>query len=157
VKRRAKPGPVGAAENLLGLVHVLSSLIGRAFYGEIAVRHRISLPEWRVLITLANRPGTSGAEIVERWAMQPMMASRAIRQLKRRGWIERKVKVQDRRSYALWLTERGRAALRRAGPHAGRRYQQLVGTLSGRELAALQRALLKLTLRAKQLARGRGR
>ena len=145
------------AENVLGLVHVLSSLIGRAFHGEIAVRHRISLPEWRVLVTLANRPGATGAEIVARWAMQPMMASRAIRQLKRRGWIERKVNAADRRSYALWLTDRGRAALRRAGPHAGRRYEQLIGTLSARELAALQRALLKLVQRAKLLAEGRGR
>jgi len=155
VPRRARP--VGAAENVLGLVHVLSSLIGRAFHGEISVRHRISLPEWRVLVTLANRPGATGAEIVERWAMQPMTASRAIRQLRRRGWIERRVNAADRRSFALWLTERGRAALRRAGPHAGRRYDELVGTLSARELAALQRALLKLTQRAKQLAGARRR
>jgi DNA-binding MarR family transcriptional regulator len=148
-----RPGRfVGAAENVLGLVHVLSSLIGRAFYSEIAVRHRISLPEWRVLVTLANRPGATAAEIVERWAMQPMMASRAIRQLKRRGWVERKVNTADRRSYALWLTDRGRAALRRAGPHAGQRYDELIGTLSARERAALQRALVKLTQRAKRLA-----
>src|SRR5690349_7626177 len=141
---RAKRKPMAAAENILGQVHVLSSLISRAFHGEVAVRHRISLPEWRVLVTLANHPGSTGAQIVERWAMQPMTASRAVRQLKRRGWIERKVLSADRRSFALWLTERGRAALRRAGPHASRRYESLVGTLSARELAALQRSLQKL-------------
>jgi DNA-binding MarR family transcriptional regulator len=145
------------ADNILGLVHVLSSLISRAFHGQVVVRHRVALPEWRVLVTLANHPGSTAAEIVERWAMQSMMASRAIRQLKRRGWIERKVRRDDRRSYALWLTDAGRRAYRRVRPHANRRYYDLVGALQPRELAALERALQRLTQRARQLAAGRSR
>jgi DNA-binding MarR family transcriptional regulator len=114
VKRKPQPPP--AADHVLGLVHVLSSLIGRAFHARSRAAHHISIPEWRVLVTLANHPGSTAAEIVERWAMQPMMASRAIRQLKRRCWIERKVRHDDRRSYALWLTDKGRGARRRTGP-----------------------------------------
>jgi DNA-binding MarR family transcriptional regulator len=152
MKKGQRSGP---ADNVLGLVHILSSLIGRAFHGEVALRHRLSLPEWRVLVTLAIHPGSTAAAIVERWAMQPMMASRAIRQLKRRGWIERKVRSDDRRSYALWLTEKGRLAHRRVGPHANERYHEIVGCLSRRELAALQRMLLRLTQRTKRLAEGR--
>ena len=137
---------------MLGLVHVLSSLIGRAFHAEVALRHHISIPEWRVLVTLANLPGSTAAEIVERWAMQPMMASRAIRQLKRRGWIERKVRHDDRRSYALWLTDKGRGARRRTGPDANRRYREIVGSLSPRELATLERLLRRLVQRTRRLA-----
>jgi DNA-binding MarR family transcriptional regulator len=144
------------ADNVLGLVHVLSSLIGRAFHGHVALRHRISLPEWRVLVTLANHPGSTAAEIVERWAMQPMMASRAIRQLKHRGWVERKVRRDDRRSYALWLSEKGRQAYRRVRPSANQRYHQIVGSLAPRELAALERALHRLTQRTRRLAEGHG-
>ena len=144
------------ADNVLGLVHVLSSLIGRAFHGEVALRHRISLPEWRVLVTLANHPGSTAAEIVERWAMQPMMASRAIRQLKRRGWVERKVRRDDRRSYALWLSEKGRQIYRRVRPSANQRYHDIVGSLTPRELAALERALRRLTQRTRRLAEDRG-
>ena len=143
------------ADNVLGLVHVLSSLIGRAFHGQVALRHRISLPEWRVLVTLANHPGSTAAEIVERWAMQPMMASRAIRQLKRRGWVERKVRRDDRRSYALGLSDKGRQAYRRVRPHANQRYHDIVGSLAPRELAALERSLLRLTQRTRRLAQGR--
>lgn len=143
------------ADNVLGLVHVLSSLIGRAFHGHVTLRHRISLPEWRVLVTLANHPGSTAAEIVERWAMQPMMASRAIRQLKRRGWVERKVRRDDRRSYALWLSEKGRQAYRRVRPSANQRYHDIVGSLAPRELAALERALHRLTQRTRRLAEGR--
>jgi len=144
------------ADNVLGLVHVLSSLIGRAFHGQVALRHRISLPEWRVLVTLANHPGSTAAEIVERWAMQPMMASRAIRQLKRRGWVERKVRRDDRRSYALWLSDRGRQAYRRVRPDANQRYHEIVGTLAPGELALLESALRRLTQRTRRLAEGRG-
>jgi DNA-binding MarR family transcriptional regulator len=143
------------ADNVLGLVHVLSSLIGRAFHGQVALRHRISLPEWRVLVTLANHPGSTAAEIVERWAMQPMMASRAIRQLKRRGWVERKVRRDDRRSYALWLSDKGRQAYRRVRPDANQRYHDIVGSLAPRELAALERALQRMTQRTRRLAEGR--
>ena len=144
------------SDNVLGLVHVLSSLIGRAFHGEVALRHRLSLPEWRVLVTLVNHPGSTAAEIVERWAMQPMTASRAIRQLKRRGWIERKVRRDDRRSYALWLTEKGSVAHRRVAPDANRRYHEIVGCLSRRELAGLEDALTRLTQRTRRLAEGAG-
>ena len=144
------------ADNVLGLVHVLSSLIGRAFHSQVAQRHRLSLPEWRVLVTLANHRGSTAAEIVERWAMQPMMASRAIRQLKRRGWVERKVRRDDRRSYALWLSEKGRQAYRRVRPSANQRYHQIVGSLAPRELASLERALHRLTQRTRRLAEGRG-
>ena len=144
------------ADNVLALVHVLSSLIGRAFHGEVALRHRISLPEWRVLVTLANHPGSTAAEIVERWAMQPMMASRAIRQLKRRGWVERKVRRDDRRSYALWLSDKGRQAYRRVRPAANQRYHEIVDSLEPRELEALERALERLTQRTRRLAQGRG-
>jgi len=144
------------ADNVLGLVHVLSSLIGRAFHSQVAQRHRLSLPEWRVLVTLANHRGSTAAEIVERWAMQPMMASRAIRQLKRRGWVERKVRRDDRRSYALWLSEKGRRAYRRVRPSANQRYHQIVGSLAPRELASLERALHRLTQRTRRLAEDRG-
>ena len=144
------------ADNVLGLVHVLSSLIGRAFHSQVAQRHRLSLPEWRVLVTLANHRGSTAAEIVERWAMQPMMASRAIRQLKRRGWVERKVRRDDRRSYALWLSEKGRQAYRRVRPSANQRYHQIVGSLAPRELALLERALHRLTQRTRRLAEDHG-
>jgi DNA-binding MarR family transcriptional regulator len=139
-------------ENVLSLVHVLSSLIGRAFYGEVALRHRVSLPEWRVLVTLAAHPGSTAVDITDRWAMQPMMASRAIRHLKRRGWIERKVRNDDRRSYALWLTDKGLRAHERVGPHANKRYHQIVDCLSSDERAALERMLVRLVQRTRHLA-----
>jgi DNA-binding MarR family transcriptional regulator len=139
------------ADNVLALVHVLSSLIGRAFQGEITPRHGLSLPEWRVMITLANHPGSSAAEVVERWAMRPMMASRAIRQLERRGWVARKLRADDKRSYTVSLTQKGQAAYRGVGGGASRRYREVVACLSRRELAALDGALQRLIAHTRRL------
>ena len=135
---------------MLALVHVLSSLIGRAFQGEIAPRHGLSLPEWRVMITLANHPGATAVEVVERWAMQPMMASRAIRQLERRGWVARTLRRDDRRSYTLSLTRKGEKAYRGVGPGASSRYREIVACLDPRELASLDRALQRLIAHTKR-------
>ncbi|HZQ74830.1 MAG TPA: MarR family winged helix-turn-helix transcriptional regulator [Burkholderiales bacterium] len=138
---------------MLALVHVLSSLIGRAFHGRIAAAHGLSLAEWRVMITLAKHPGASAADIVERWAMQPMMASRAIRTLEGRGWIARKRRSDDRRSFSLSLTAAGRRAHGRVAPDANARYRELLGCLSAAQAAALDRALQRLIARAGRLGR----
>jgi DNA-binding MarR family transcriptional regulator len=148
-----KAGTARPADNVLALVHVLSSLIGRAFHGRIAPAHGLSLAEWRVMITLANHPGASGADIVERWAMQPMMASRAVRALERRGWVARRRRADDRRSYALSLTAAGRRAHGRVGPDANARYRELLACLPAADVARLDRALQRLIAQARRLAR----
>ena len=145
-RRDARP-----ADNVLALVHVLSSLIGRAFQGEITPRHGLSLAEWRVMITLAHHPRASAADIIERWAMQPMMASRAVRQPERRGWVRRQQREDDRRSYTLRLTKRGETAYRGVGGGAERRYREIVACLSRRELAELDRALQRLISHTRRL------
>ena len=131
---------------------MLSSLIGRAFYGQVEVQHGLSISEWRVMITLLNHPGSTAADIIGRWAMQTMAASRAIRKLTRRGWIARRRKSEDRRSYALRLTARGRRAHQAVAPHANVRYREIIGCLSKAELACLDRGLLKLIANTKRLA-----
>jgi DNA-binding MarR family transcriptional regulator len=83
------------------------------------------------------------------------MASRAIGSLKRRGWVERRLRHDDRRSYALWLTPKGRLAYRRVAPHANARYYHIVSCLSRQQLAALERGLLRLIAQTRRLVRGR--
>ncbi len=139
------------AENVLALIHVLSSLIGRAFYGKVEIQHGLSIIEWRVMITLLKHPGLTAIEIINRWALQTMAASRAIRKLKRRGWIERQRKPADRRSYSLYLTEKGRQAYETVAPHANARYRDIIGCLTKAELAYLDRGLLKLIAHIKRL------
>jgi DNA-binding MarR family transcriptional regulator len=139
------------ADNLLALVHVLSSLIDRAFYSQVHTRHGISTPAWRILLTLLNHPGATAVEINDRWAMEKMAVSRAIRQLEKKSWIRRVVRKCDRRSHELYLTPKGQAACRAILPDANARYREIVECLSAKELASLDRSLVKLILHTAQL------
>lgn len=139
------------ADNLLALVHVLSSLINRAFYAKLHARHGISTASWRILLTLLNHPGATAVEINDRWAMEKMAVSRAIRQLERRSWIRRVVQTHDRRSYSLYVTAKGRAICRAVLPDANARYREIVSCMDAKELAALDLSLVKLIVHTAHL------
>lgn len=132
------------ADNVLAAVHVLSNRIGRAFYGRIEARHGLSLAEWRVILTLHLHPDATAAEITERWAIDKMAVSRAIRRLERLGHLRRKRDAGDRRSLRLALTASGRRLYARVVPGANARYREIVACLDRSERATLRRALAKL-------------
>src|SRR5262249_16976275 len=137
---------------LLALVHVFSSLIGRAFYGPLEARHGVTIAEWRIMLSLFQQPGATAAEIIERWAMEKMAASRAIRQLEGRGWILRRRHTADRRSYALNLTPQGRKTCETVLPAANDRYREILGCLPRPDLKQFERSLGRLIEHTRRLS-----
>jgi DNA-binding MarR family transcriptional regulator len=152
VNHRPSAQPESPADNILALVHVFSNLIGRAFYGPLEVRHRLSVQQWRILLTLAHHPGATAVEIIARWALQPMSVSRAVRELEQRGLIVRRVGSSDRRSQKLLLTRRGQRVYDAVVPDANARYHDIVNCLPPAERARLARALVALIANARRLA-----
>lgn len=144
--------PVDASDSLLALIHVASRQIGRAFHARIATEFDLTIAEWRVLLSLAGRPGATAAEIAEMWAMEKMAVSRAVRRLERMARIARRVKPEDRRSLALALTEEGRRVFERIVPAANARYREITSAATPDELAELSRVLTKLVRQARDLA-----
>lgn len=130
--------------NVLAGIHVVSNLIGRAFYPEIASKWDLSLAEWRIILTLAHRPGASAAEITSLWGMEKMAVSRAARRLEKMGRVERTNDPRDGRRYTLSLTEAGRALFEEVEPGATARYHEIVAVLDRAEREALHSALTKL-------------
>jgi DNA-binding MarR family transcriptional regulator len=130
--------------DLLSDVHVLANLIGRAFSGQLDSAFGMSVPEWRVLLTLTRHPGLTAAEITNRWAMDKMAISRAIQRLEGDGHIGRDRNPSDRRSYKLSLTASGEALHRKILPTANKRYREFVSCLTREELANLRGAVVKL-------------
>ena len=53
------------SDNVLASVHVLSNRITRAFESRIEARYRISVAEWRVLLSLFGTSGLTAKEIHE--------------------------------------------------------------------------------------------
>lgn len=131
-------------ENLLACIHVVSNLIGRAFYAEVESQWGVSLPEWRVMLTLKHHPGATAMEITELWGMDKMAVSRAARRLEEEGYVARSVDPADRRRFTLALTSKGARLYRQIEPGATARYHEIVAVLSREERAALHRALTRL-------------
>jgi DNA-binding MarR family transcriptional regulator len=140
----ASPGgasDIGASDNLLASIHVMSRLIDRAFQSRIATRFDLSLAEWRVLLSLAEQGSATAAELTAFWAMEKMAVSRAVRRLERMGRIVRKQKSGDRRSYSLKLTAKGRRIYNEILPTANARYREIFSGLSRDDLHFLRSTL----------------
>jgi DNA-binding MarR family transcriptional regulator len=136
------------ADDILSDVHVLANLIGRTFSGQLEDTFGMSVPEWRVLLTLARHPGFTAAEITNRWAMDKMAISRAIQRLEGDGHISRDRNPSDRRSYRLNLTASGNALYQKILPAANKRYHEVVSCLTRDELSSLRGSLEKLITHA---------
>jgi DNA-binding MarR family transcriptional regulator len=149
--RAATAAPRAPADNILACVHVLSNRISRAFHGEIAARHRISLAEWRVILTLSARQGATAMEIARLWGHEKMAVSRAVARLIRRGALARGRDGGDRRRQPLSLTPAGRALYRTIEPAATARYHAILAAVPLRERAALLAALQRLIARTDEL------
>ena len=68
---------------------VLVNLTARPFGRLYARRYKITLAEWRVMFTVAGRPGAAASEIAEMLGLDKMAVSRAIRALERSGNLKR--------------------------------------------------------------------
>ncbi len=134
----------GPTDNVLAMVHRLSSRVGRAFHNEIEARYDLSLPEWRVMITIIQYPQSSAIAITERWAMEKMAVSRAIRRLERMGRIKRTRNKRDRRSFVLSLTPKGKRLFERVVPNSNNRYLDLISCLTETETVEARKILGKL-------------
>lgn len=147
----AGPADDGAA-NLLALVHVASNLIGRAFDPGVVAPFGLTIPEWRVMLSLAAGHVDTSMAITAEWGMDKMAISRAVRRLADRGLVRRKQDPADKRRQALSLTAKGRALYARIEPQATARYVDLLAPLSDTERRTLRRALSKLARRARDLS-----
>ena len=131
----------------LSLVHMLSNRISRAFFDEVETKYGVSIAEWRVILTLVSEPGLSAADITNRWAMEKMSVNRAIQRLVDSGNVARSRDPEDRRSYRLTLTAKGRKLYEKIAPAANKRYAELTSAISGEELEALVATLRKMISR----------
>ena len=146
-----KKQPQSSSENVLSMIHILSNRVTRSFLMEVEPKFDITLAEWRVLLMLCQHPGATAIEITNRWSMEKMAVNRAIRKLEESEAISRTRKHHDRRSYELYLTEKGQKIYESIVPAANTRYQQIVSALNREELASLARKLNRLLKRTEEL------
>lgn len=138
--------------NVLACIHVLSNRITRAFESQLESDHGLSVPEWRVLLSLTGQSGLTAKDVHERWAMDKMTVSRAVRGMESHGLVKRKKNRGDGRSYVLTITKKGERLFDRILPAADARYHEILSGLTASEQTALRRFLRKLIDHTERLA-----
>ena len=132
-------------------LNVCANLVSQALscvYGE---RHKIGVPEWRVLVTLGQYGNMTGKAVGHHSHMHKTKVSRAVALLERRKLVTRRANRADRREAFLSLTLAGREIYGELAPIALDFVRQLVDVVDADDRAALDRALKKLTERSAQL------
>jgi DNA-binding MarR family transcriptional regulator len=140
-------------------LNVCANLVSQALSRIYAERHKIGVPEWRVLVTLGQFGMMTAKAIGGHSCMHKTKVSRAVALLERRKLVARRANRADLREAFLSLTPAGRDIYNELAPIALDFAQKLLESVDAADRAALDRALKKLTERSSQLtdiANGRG-
>jgi DNA-binding MarR family transcriptional regulator len=132
-------------------LNVCSNLVSTALSRVYAERHRIGVPEWRVLVTLGQFGMMTAKAIGAHSCMHKTKVSRAVAQLERRKLVGRKANRDDLREAFLSLTVAGREMYDELAPVAMRFADRLLDSVDAADRPALDRALKKLTERSGEL------
>ncbi len=141
------PAELSSFLKLLALVNMTAKPFGRLYERQF----QITLPEWRVMLTLADRPGLTAMEVGEALGLDKMAVSRAVRGLEARGRVERQVRASDARSLELRLTPAGWALYRTIAPAGRERADRLFEVLDAGERRTLDALLDRLVAHARTL------
>lgn len=138
----------------VAMLHQLLKLTNRLmapFSTHLAHRYRISINEFRLLMTIGGLGRTASHELAELTGVNVMSVSRAVQTLQRHGRIEVVPDAANRRRKWLMLTEEGRRLYAIMHPRSEKVADYLFSDLSKREIAQLETIIGRLieTLEAK--------
>jgi DNA-binding MarR family transcriptional regulator len=114
------------------------------FIAELAALD-LSPGQFGVLTVIDTNPGLRQTEVSQALGIQKTNFSSVLNGFERRGLAVRKAGAADRRSYALYLTPKGKALLRRARAAQARHEARLVARLGEDGRAQLLGLLERLT------------
>jgi DNA-binding MarR family transcriptional regulator len=112
----------------------LAAEVSSALAGEYRQRYGLDIPEWRVLATLGFRDEACSAQYISHCTRtHKSTISRAVTALMKRRLVERIENADDRREFALRMTQEGKALYRELIPRLLRREQEILSCLSAQE------------------------
>ncbi|MEO1200727.1 MAG: MarR family transcriptional regulator [Pseudomonadota bacterium] len=104
----------------------------------------LSVPEWRILVTLGEENESTSTALVQQIATHKTKVSRAVKRLEKRGWITRRTDETDRRIEHLSLTSAGARAYNGLVPKVLSEEEALLAQLGAEDRAALNQGLRAL-------------
>ena len=109
-----------------------------------AREHGMTRAQWAVLSRVERQEGMTQAELSEILDIQPISLVRLVDRLCEQKQLERRPHPSDRRANLLYLTAKGRATLARMMPLGREVADEVLGSFSEAEIAALLRTLLRI-------------
>lgn len=148
VWRVLKRGEIELSESdKVAMLHQLLKLTNRLmapFSTHLAHRYRISLNEFRLLMTIGALGRTASHELAEVTGVNVMSVSRAVATLQRHGRIEVVRDPLNRRRKWLMLTDEGRRLYEIMRPQSEKVADFLFSDLAPAEVAQLETILTRL-------------
>ena len=133
-------------------LNVLAGLTSSALAQIYADRYGLSIPAWRVIVTLGQYEHRTARDMAPDGVMHKSTVSRAVAALEKRGLVVRRPNLDDRREEWLALTPQGRAIYEAVAPEALAVEERLVSVLTPQEQATLAALIDRLTRQARLLA-----
>ncbi|MCF2906796.1 MarR family transcriptional regulator [Pseudoalteromonas sp. DL2-H2.2] len=121
----------------------LANAMSEAF-SEVYERAGLTIPQWRVLVHLAQHPGATAKQLCDLASMDKSTVSRAIKQLQQQDMLVAKQSETDKRATEMSLTLQGKALFDALTPQALYWESKLLSELNSDEKQALLAMMEKL-------------
>jgi DNA-binding MarR family transcriptional regulator len=115
-----------------------------AIFAERLSPHQLTPPHAGILRLIAQSPGLSQQELAKRLRMHASRLVAFVDELENKGLLQRQTSAEDRRVYALHLTEKGKDTLSLIGQVAREHQKALCAPLSEQEQVLLTELLLRI-------------
>lgn len=115
-------------------------------YGWIERTYGLARPEFVVIYSLGLKEGVSARDIGISYGFPKTSLSRAIGKLRKLGLVRRAPNPADKRSYLLYLSEKGRALYEKTLPAFVGRQDEMLRSLTFQEREFLSVILAKIVL-----------
>ena len=132
-------------------LNVLANLTSKALARVYSERWSISIPEWRLLVTLSEAGPMTQKAIGEHTHLDKTKISRAVASLEKRALLSRQTNRDDKREAFLSLTTAGERLFGEIAPLAFAFNEKLEAALDPAQRLALEEALTILTDHASML------
>ena len=121
----------------------IATLISRDLQETYSKHSHLTVPEWRVLVTLGDFEKMTAKEIGRHSSMHKTKVSRAVRALEDRRWLVRAENEIDRREEYLSLSAKGKEIYHDLVPFALNFQKKILNTL-GKDAERFQELLTRI-------------
>jgi len=125
------------------LINVVAKNAEKSFDGELK-KHGLTVALWPTLMCLWEEEGVTQREIAQKSKVENSTTTRTIDKLEKLGLVERQADPNSRRSFRIYLTEKGRGLRDTLIPIPMQINQDLLSRLDSKERDDMIRLLQKM-------------